>query len=174
MNPIVCFDVHYRESWARAAAVGIESWEDGTPSFERTQTFEGVASYVPGQFYRRELPLILGLLHSLRADSIEPALLVIDGYVWLGDEESPGLGGHLWNALDRRAPVVGVAKNTMTIAAPCQAITRGRSTRPLFVSSAGIPTDRAARHVERMAGDSRFPAVLKRVDRLCRDGRLAR
>ena len=49
---------------------------------------------------------------------------------------------------------------------------RHRSRRPLFVTAAGMPQERAARHIERMHGGFRIPTMLKRVDPLCRNAQL--
>ena len=45
----------------------------------------------PGQFYKRELPCILELLKQVNP---LPNYIVIDGYVYLGGDEKPGLGKH--------------------------------------------------------------------------------
>ena len=55
-----------------------------------------VAAYVPGQFYRRELPCLLAVFGLVR-QPLE--IILIDGYVWLDAQGMPGLGGHLFDAL---------------------------------------------------------------------------
>jgi hypothetical protein len=47
---------------------------------------------------------------------------------------------------------------------------RGGSSRPLFITAAGIAPDIAAGYLRKMAGAHRIPTLLKRVDRLCRQG----
>ena len=39
------------------------------------------------------------------------SLIVIDGFVYLDDEGGYGLGGHLYECLERRVQIVGVAKS---------------------------------------------------------------
>src|SRR5262245_26211321 len=104
---IACVDVDYRADGALAALVGCRSWTDATPSLELTETIARVEPYEPGQFYKRELPCLLAVLRRVP----EPIdLVVVDGFVWLGDESRPGLGAHLHCALGGSIPVVGVAK----------------------------------------------------------------
>jgi deoxyribonuclease V len=44
----------------------------------------------------------------------------------------------------------------------------GRSSRPLFITAAGISAQKAAEHIRSMHGLNRIPTLLKRVDSLCR------
>ena len=89
---IACVDVDYREEGAVAACVLFRAWEDEHPAGELVEHIAEVEPYQPGQFYRRELPCLLAVLGPV-AEGLEA--VVIDGYVWLGDEGTPGLGGHL-------------------------------------------------------------------------------
>jgi deoxyribonuclease V len=123
-----------------------------------------VEPYQSGQFYRRELPCILAVLKSL---SELPQAIIIDGYVWLG-EQQPGLGAYLYEALERRAAVIGVAKTRFLQAEPVELVLRGRSRSPLYVTAAGMDVAEAARHIRAMHGPYRIPTLLKRVDQLSR------
>jgi deoxyribonuclease V len=90
--------------------------------------------------------------------------------VWLGAGR-PGLGAHLYQALGRRTAVVGVAKRRFHGAGDAVPILRGTSQVPLFVTAVGIDLAEAAEGVRRMHGAHRIPTLLKRVDRLSREGR---
>jgi deoxyribonuclease V len=160
---ILCTDVDYKDDGtAVAAGVTLEQWSDDLALEELVVHVDHVEPYVPGQFYKRELPCIQAIMDELTGVS----LVIVDGYTWLSPGRK-GLGAHLWDALGGTIPVVGVAKawfkNTEAIE-----VTRGTSKRPLFVTSQGIDPAEAARLVEGMAGPSRFPNMLKRVDHLCR------
>ncbi len=161
---LVCVDVDYREPGALAAAVLFAQWDDASPTREVLQRVEAVLPYEPGSFYRRELPCIEAVL---REAAIEPACVIVDGYVWLG-EERPGLGAHLFESLGRRVPVVGVAKTAFAGATGAVEVRRGASKQPLFVTAAGIDAAVAADHVRAMHGPHRIPTLLRRVDHLCR------
>jgi deoxyribonuclease V len=161
---IACVDVDYRDAGAVSACVCCEHWADGTPVLESAIEIHDVKPYESGQFYRRELPCILAVLQSL---STLPQIIIIDGYVWLGQQRR-GLGAHLYEALDERAAVVGVAKTRFVGAEPVALATRGRSRMPLYVTAAGMNVTEAARHIRTMHGSHRIPTMLKRVDQLSR------
>jgi deoxyribonuclease V len=159
---IAALDVRYDEDplTGQAAAVIFERWDDAAPLAEYTATFDGIAPYVPGQFFKRELPCLLAVLGKIS----EPLdQIIVDGFVALGDK--PGLGMHLWEALDRTLAVIGVAKSHFRFATPIEVI-RGSSKRPLYVTAAGIDPSAAAEAIHRMHGTHRIPTLLKRVDRL--------
>jgi deoxyribonuclease V len=164
-----CVDVDYREDQAIAACVLFHDWADSAPAQQIVEHVQGIAPYVPGQFYKRELPCLLAVLHKVSA-SLD--LVVIDGYVWLVDECHPGLGAHLHEALGRRVPVIGVAKTRFASAVLAVPILRGETaTRPLFVTAAGMDVNEAARCVQGMHGPHRLPTLIKLADMLCRGAR---
>ena len=164
---IACLDVDYRDSGAVAAGVLIRDWSDDRAILEIVVRIEAVEPYVPGQFFRRELPCLRAVLYAL---GDLPDVIVIDGYVWLGDEATPGLGAHLHQAIGGKSAVVGVAKTRFLRARAVAEVLRGQSLSPLFVTSVGIAPAEAADHVRAMHGPFRIPTLLKRVDRLCREG----
>ena len=61
---IAAVDVHYDEAArrGRAAAVVFDAWEDGEAAGEYVAEVENVADYVPGEFYRRELPCLMAVM----------------------------------------------------------------------------------------------------------------
>lgn len=165
---MLAVDVHYRPTDATVAGVAFEHWEDAQPSWQRALVCESIADYEPGAFYRRELPCIARLLDAL--PGALPQCIVIDGYVWLGAAQRPGLGAHLWESLQRRVAVIGVAK-TRFEGTPAEAeLRRGGSERPLYLSAAGMPLAQAHAAIASMHGEHRLPELLKRVDRLAREG----
>jgi deoxyribonuclease V len=169
---IACIDVDYDEdpagTTATAACVVIPGWTAAKPTAEHVRKLDGIAQYVPGQFYKRELPCVLAVLELVEE---QLQLIVVDGYVVLDASGTLGMGGHLYEALGRRIPIIGVAKNRFHANAAAIEVHRGGSKRPLFVTALGIETQAAANDVQRMHGEHRLPTILKRVDRLCRDGR---
>ena len=162
---MACTDVHYGETQGLAACLLFRHWSDVSPCLEVTERIEQPAPYEPGRFYRRELPGLLSVIGRLVE---KPRVIVIDGYVWLGDEFHPGLGAYLYEALGRTAAVIGVAKTLFQEGPAVRAITRGTSLRPLYVSAAGMDLNEAAQDVVELHGEFRIPTLLKRVDRLCR------
>ena len=143
-----------------AAGVGFLGWEADRPSVEHRLELGPAAEYEPGQFYRRELPAVLALLEHLP----RPAVLVVDGYIWLGAERRPGLGWHVAEATG--LPVVGVAKTAFQGTPEEDRVYRGTSRVPLYVQ--GLQVQDAGECVRRMHGPYRIPTLLKRVDQLTR------
>ena len=162
---ILIVDVAYADSAAWVAGVLADCWHAAVPVRELLLEAGDVAPYVPGDFYRRELPCILALLEQVP----EPLdCIVIDGYVTLGSEHRPGLGMHLWNRLEGRTPVIGVAKTAFHDTPAESRVQRAGSSRMLFVTAAGMPLSAAKAAVEGMHGPFRLPTLLKLVDSLCR------
>jgi deoxyribonuclease V len=161
---IAALDVQYDDAAGTAvcAAVVFEFWSDPQPEFEHVVRTTGVAPYEPGAFYKRELPCLSAVLAAL---PVAPRIVVIDGYVTLGDQ--PGLGMHLWEALGRTAAVVGVAKTKFHSAA-AKEVMRRNSRVPLYITAVAIDVDKAAARVASMAGPHRIPSLLKRADQLAR------
>ncbi len=124
-----------------------------------------VEEYVPGEFYKRELPCIQAVLAQLPSS---PDIFVIDGYVWLDDQGKKGLGARLYDAFDARIPVIGVAKTSFATATSAIELHRGGSSRPLYVTAIGLEVEDAVKAVCRMHGAHRIPTMLTLVDRLSR------
>jgi len=165
----LCTDVDYRpDGTARAAALAFGDWADAAPRHEWVARLDAVQPYQPGEFYRRELPCLLAVLAEVTEAMGAPELIVIDGYVTLDAAGTPGLGAHLYAALGGQIPVVGVAKTAFRGSAHALPVCRGDSRSPLYVTAVGMDAAEAAREVAGMAGAHRLPALLKRVDQLCR------
>lgn len=142
-------------------------WDSAAALGEFTHRAGPQADYEPGEFYKRELPLLLGVLGMLPR---KPDAIVIDGYVWLGVEDRKGLGAHLFEALDGAAGIVGIAKTKFAGASYWAAeVKRGSSDSPLFVTAAGMSPEDAVAAVKLMHGPNRIPDLCARADRLARE-----
>lgn len=163
---ILATDVHYYDYTRSAVAAGIilDSWDATTQTSTHITQVSDVEDYVPGKFYLRELPCLLALL---REHALTPDIVIVDGYVHLGDG-SPGLGAYLYEALNRDVMVVGVAKTSFHGIPGEWSVIRGGSTRPVFVTAAGMPLEDAKQAVTSMYGKHRMPALLTAVDHACR------
>ncbi len=162
---IAAVDVDYRDTEALAACVLFRDWTDAVSAAEVTERIAQVAEYQPGQFYKRELPCLLAVLKKVPTPL---DVIVVDGYVWLGTETRPGLGAHLYEALGRTIPVIGVAKTRFQSATLARPLRRGDSQRPLFITAVGMDVADARRLIASMHGPHRIPTLLKAVDQLCR------
>ncbi len=95
-------------------------------------------------------------------DDIE--CVVVDGYVWLGNVEHDGLGMHLYHALGQSIPIIGVAKTPFLGTPKVCEVFRGKSIKPLFVTSIHIELEEAKSAIVRMHGKYRIPTLLKKVN----------
>jgi len=133
---LLAIDVHYKENYAKVIGV-LFNLEDKEPYQIISDTITNVAPYEPGQFYKRELPCLLKLIKHNILSKID--IIIVDGHVYIDNDFKLGLGGYLYNELDQKIPVIGVAKrsfhNTEDVT---KKIFRGQSKNPLFVSSIGV------------------------------------
>lgn len=159
----LAFDVHYKEIGAKTVCAVFKKWEDKTAKSFIIKYLDEVEDYIPGQFYKRELPCIMTVLEDLDLSEIE--LIIIDGFVVLDDDNKPGLGFYLYEKLNRQIPVIGVAKsgfhdNEKNV----KQVLRGDSKKPLYVTAVGMDVHEAAMNVQDMFGDFRMPDILREVD----------
>lgn len=162
---IACFDVHYHDTSANAAALIFEDWGSETHTHEYQVYLDEIEDYEPGNFYKRELPPLLKLLSSIPQ---QPEILIIDGYCILSESGKPGLGAKLLECLSYPSIIIGVAKNRFQNTTHAEEVLRGNSSRPLFVTSIGITQAEAAKKVSGMQGMHRLPKMLKAADSLAR------
>ena len=165
---IACIDVAYIESAspsAVAACLVFDNWNSEAASAQYVSVVDAVEPYVPGQFFRRELPPILAVLNEVKE---ELQIVIVDGYVQLGSKRA-GLGQKLHQSLDGNVIIVGVAKKSFADNDVAVEVYRGASKRPLFVTAIGMSIEEAGNKVKSMAGKYRIPTLLKQVDRLVRD-----
>lgn len=162
---ILAVDVYYHNDSARIAGITFSNWDDDVPTGEYISEMSGVADYQPGKFFLRELPCIL---HLIDEHSLCPDVIIVDGYVYLDGDTKPGLGKHLFDALQGMVTVIGVAKRAFKGISSEFAVYRGSSKSPLFVTSEGFELSLAKAAIEKMRGKYRLPDLLKRVDQLCR------
>lgn len=160
---IIAIDVHYKAGIAKTVSIEFENWKSVKPIATHIVEMPETADYVPGQFYKRELPCILAVLKM--SDLTKVTLIIVDGYVFLDDAEKKGLGAYLFDALAGEIPIVGVAKRSFhSIDKLVIPIKRGASKNPLFITCQGANLIEMAENIRMMAGDFRIPTLLKILD----------
>lgn len=162
---MLAVDAQYGRDTAIVGAVAFADWTDAEEAATYRSTVHGIEPYVPGEFYRRELPCILSLLAEY---ALEPDMIAVDGFVYLDGQCAPGLGKHLFDALGGRTPVIGVAKNRFAGAPDEIRVFRGQSKIPIYVTSVGIPLATAREYIVSMHGRFRIPSLLKQADQVSR------
>jgi deoxyribonuclease V len=73
---ILAVDVHYKADYAKTVVLLFDSWQSETYSELVEVETENAAEYVPGEFYKRELPCILDVLQQI--DSSKMCMLTIN------------------------------------------------------------------------------------------------
>ena len=163
----LAIDVHYQgDEYAVASGVLFRDW--ASPIAERSVSVcvNDIKPYKSGRFFERELPCVLALLRSI--DEMLD-VIVIDGYVTLGEEKYAGLGTHVYNAIEKKTPIIGVAKNSFNGTPEECKVFRGKSQNPLYVTSVGLDLHQAKRNIALMHGAYRVPTLLKLTDSECRE-----
>ncbi len=166
---ILAFDTYYYgDNQAKTVCLAFDNWRDEKPTQIFTAVTTAIAEYEPGAFYKRELPCILHLYHQIELAPLEA--IIIDGFVVLNDEDKLGLGGHLYEHLNKKIPVIGVAKtNFAQLHENKRALLRGGSQRPLFITALGIDLDVATAQINSMFGEFRMPNLLKQLDTITKE-----
>ena len=148
-----------------AAAVAFDAWDAPEASHTYTCQIGQIEKTTRDELDLRDLPCLLQLL---RVHRLQPELIVIDGFVHLDSDETPGLGRHLHHALEGRTAVIGVAKTGLP-GLPAQfEVSREAETRPLVVTCIGIDLGEAKARLRAMHGQRRVPTLLKLVARIAK------
>ena len=165
---IVAIDVHYKENTTKAVGALIQNWGDAAAIQYVIRYIDSVEEYESGAFYKRELPCIMEVLNQV--DLAEINYIVIDGFVVLDDTGKPGLGAYVYESIQHKVPVIGVAKrNFHQNLKNVVPVLRGESNNPLYVTAVGTDVQQAAGFVKSMHGEFRLPTVLKELDRITKE-----
>lgn len=165
---ILAFDTYYFDNKAKTVCIAFDDWANEEDFTIYSELTENIEEYKSGEFYKRELPCILSLLKKIDITDLEA--LIIDGFVYLDDNFKLGLGGHLYENMQIKVPVIGVAKtNFATIEQNKRQLIRGKSIKPLFITAIGMDIESAADLIKSMHGENRIPTLLKKLDTLTKE-----
>ena len=153
-------DVQFDAVGARVAGVAFDEWS--APEATRTYLSQvaQIDKPVKGELDLRKLPCVLQLL---REHGLQPELILIDGFVHLDAQDTPGLGHHLYHALAGHSAIVGLSKSAMPGEPAQYEVHREEETRPLYVTCLGIDLGAAKARVRMMHGRKRLPTLVKLV-----------
>lgn len=164
----LAFDTYYYDDKAKTVCIAFENWSDSEPKHVYSEIIPMTEAYEPGAFYKRELPCILSLLEKIDLSAV--ALIIVDSFVVLDEDSKPGLGAHLYEKLERKIPIVGVAKTNFAQNITLKkAILRGESKNPLFITATGTDLDEVAANIQSMHGTFRMPTLLKLLDGMTKE-----
>lgn len=171
-NKILALDTYYySDNDAYTVGILFLNWQDKKPQNIVSCHTSEFAPYIPGEFYKRELPGVLDLIDMI--DMSEVGTIILDGFVWLPDN-TWGLGMHLWERLGflDRLNILGLAKTKFS---GCEdnslPIFRNKSTNPLWINTnhpdggkGKIGNQEAVERIKQMHGKGRLPDLLKLLD----------
>lgn len=161
---VLALDVLYNDTNNTAQIAGVLFEADSSVCISTYETtLSDIHPYIPGEFYRRELPCLTKLISMVDTPY---DILCVDSYVDL-EPGHKGLGRHLYEYFQGKYPVIGVAKTHFHDAEAVE-VCRGESKKPLYVTSVGLEITEAVGIVEQMHGSYRIPTHLKKVDMLTR------
>lgn len=177
---ILLIDVHYDElnNSAHIAGILAEDWVSDKIISTYEIDKDGIdCTYIPGQFYRREMPCIIELWNNLPNDiKTNIDTIIVDGFydIWDG---SKGLGHHVRDWLYEHGyikEVVGIAKNpcreTNKFTLPVFRTEESKTSKcrsALWVNGSNMENDYQNK-VLNMHGKYRIPTLIKAVDKLSR------
>jgi len=152
---------------ARVGAVAFDDWgaAEGTKNY--ALRIERVEKPAKGELDLRALPWLVQLLDANR---LQPEAIVLDGFVHLDPQDTPGLGLRLHDTLGGRSAVIGVSKSVFkgTDTPDQYCIFREEETPPLVVTCAGIDLGAAKARVRMMHGRKRLPTLMKLAARIAK------
>jgi len=160
-------DVHISGDGARVAAVAFDDWAAAEATRHHSLAVAHVEKPAKGELDLRALPWLIRLLE---AERLQPEAIVLDGFVHLDAQDTPGLGRRLFDALAGRTTVIGVSKSAFKGAdTPDQfCVFREDETPPLVVTCAGVDLGAAKARVRMMHGRKRVPTLMKLAARIAK------
>lgn len=150
---------------ATVAAAACDEWDAAEATKTYVLRIAQVDKPVRGELDLRAIPCVMQLL---REHSLSPEILLLDGFVLLDSNETPGLGQHLHQALGGRVPVIGVSRKGLPGLTAQFEVLREDEAPPLWVTCAGIDIGAAKARLRAMHGRKRVPTLLKLVARLAK------
>jgi exodeoxyribonuclease-5/deoxyribonuclease V len=192
MGKKIAIDTYYYKDRAKTVGVVFNEWDDAVPEkiLISWLSSDKYGPYIPGEFYKRELPCIMNLLEQI-PDILDYDAIILDGLAHLPmanpEDKVDGLGIHLEQELNKKYPdfrnnhptdpmkiygpaIIGVAKTSFK---GCDSdpgiakIFRGTGKTPLYVCTTwfNMSSNDAGEAVKSMHGDYRIPTLLKILDK---------
>lgn len=174
-------DTYYYKDRAKTVGVIFNSWEDSEPAevIHSWLSDTEYGPYIPGEFYKRELPCIINLFKTNNIDLKDYDTIILDGLARLPGSSEEGLGIHLedkiqelWPDLDfyDRPAIMGIAKTKFGDVENdkgTSVVLRGTAKTPLYVNTTWhmLSSSEAADNLKKMHGDYRIPTLLKILDK---------
>ncbi len=161
----ICLNINYKENKANIAGITFSDWKSPIVISSKKIIKNDIETYNPEELYKKELSCLLELLQTYELSEINT--IIIDGYVYADGNKKQETGAYLYEALDKKIPVIGISKikryeyNLVT-----KIVFRGDSSDPLYITSVGIDEGYAAFMIKNMHGELRIPTLLQEAEKL--------
>jgi len=175
---ILALDSYYKADICNTSLVVFKYLDSDKPLYTDTIYTKVTSDYIPGEFYKRELPGIIKILEKLKNEKLDIwndiTFIITDSFITLknDDNEWDGLGAYLDKYLKSNGEnktIWGVAKSNFGRCYEISKATfRGKSSKPLYVQVTNNCIKLAVWAVQKMHGEYRIPTMLKLVDQLSR------
>lgn len=175
---ILALDSYYKDDTCNTSLVLFENEKSSEPIYTDTIYTKVTSDYIPGEFYKRELPGIEKILTKFIKEHFDwwdkTYIIITDSFVTLknGCDEWKGLGSYLkeyLKSIGYNKVIYGVAKtNFCDCDKISEVIYRGKSKTPLYVQSSTLDNIGVRFMIQNMHGEYRIPTMLKLVDQLSR------
>ena len=164
MGKKIAIDTYYYKDRAKTVGIVFNEWEDEVPEKVLISwlSSDKYGPYIPGEFYKRELPCIMHLLEQVPDIRLEQEL----------DKEHPDFrNNHPTDPMKIYGPaIIGVAKTSFKGCDSDHGIAkvyRGEAKNPLYVCTTwfNMSANEAAERIKSMHGNYRIPTLLKILDK---------
>jgi len=166
----LALSLHFHADHVSAAAVGFDEWNDAEGTGQWLARLPLAEKPVRGELDLRALPCVLNLVQQQIPPHRGPLeLIVLDGFVHLDPQETPGFGLPLFHALGGQVPVIALSKTDWRGDTPAQfELHREEEARPTLVTCVGVDLGAAKARARTMHGKRRMPTLLKLAARLAK------
>lgn len=161
---ILALDVAYKGSQYKGVGIVFSEWTQGEPSEVIEIKGRNNAPYIPGEFWKKEVPILKELCKNL--DQIKT--IIVDGFLEVLDDRTEELNSSFYEHLMKelkgwKGQVIGIAKSDFgETGKKGYALRWERGGKPLWIQwkNGKDPT----KNLKEMKGDKRLPDLLQFLD----------
>ena len=172
MKKLAIDSYYYSETDCYTVGFVFSHWNSKRPDYILESTVTEFSPYIPGEFYKRELPGILSIVQKVNLREFDT--IILDGFTNLIDNSGdfiPGLGERLESeiTIHNNLSIIGVAKTLFGKSdLYSYPLYRGSAKNPLWISitsGSSIDLNTAYNRINSMYGDNKLPDILKQLDK---------
>lgn len=163
----IAVDSYYYSDWCYTVGIIFDDYQQEEPTKIISCYTRQYKQYNAGMFHQRELPGILKLLKQVDLSEFDTIIVDANVFIYKNNTTHDGLGKHLYDAIYKLCEginIIGVCKSLYGDDEAYVKVFRGRSKKPLYITSYNIDTNVCAEYIKHMKGSHRIPRLLKILD----------